>query len=279
MAPKRDDVITRLTREMTEAVAADDLRRVAELNRRLEVALTARLKDEVEAAEEETVSPPDARMMAFFAPPARVPLSRRAPRPAGSARQAVIASLAEIGVLSRARLIGDYAQARFDERIDPRAFATLRRDERRAWGSTSPRPVYVVPALEGRFFQPVRAVLGLSDWTLEQRLVGPWSERHDHLAATAQLARQLAWLNERDPDVAKRLAPVVAGMARSIPGAVEGGEVDTARVREAAEKERVELAAKDKPWREVAADRARTKLNDVQQLWGIKVGAVSQGDG
>src|SRR5262249_4309795 len=154
----------------------------------------------------------------------------------------------------------------------PRAFAGLRRDEHRAWSKNAPRPTYVVPALEGRFYQPIRGLLALSDWPLERRLIGPWSERADHLAATAQLARQLAWLSERDPEVAQRLAPVVAGMARSIPGAVEGREVDTARVDAAAEAEREALAARDEPWRREAASRAREQLSDEQQLWGAKVG-------
>jgi hypothetical protein len=187
-----------------------------------------------------------------------------------------VATLAEIGVPARARLISDYAEARFGEQVESRALSALRRDERRAWASSSSRPTYVVPALEGRFFQPIRGLLALSDWPMARRLVGPWSERTDHLVATAQLARQLAWLNERDRDVAERLALVVAGMARSIPGALDGREVDTARVEAAAEAERAELA--DEPWREEAAARARQQLSQEQQLWGAQMRVVSEGD-
>jgi hypothetical protein len=173
-------------------------------------------------------------------------------------------------------LIADYAEARFGERIEPRAFAAIRRDERRAWGSSSARPTYVVPALEGRFYQPIRGLLALSNWPPERRLVGPWSERADHLAATAQLARQLAWLNDRDPEVAERLAPIVAGMARSIPGAIEGDEVDTARVEAAAEAEREALLQRDEIWRREAAARARGQLSDDELLWGARVGLVAE---
>jgi hypothetical protein len=108
-------------------------------------------------------------------------------------------------------------------------------------------------------------------------LIGPWSERADHLAATAQLARQLAWLNERDPEVAERLASVVAGMARSIPGAIDGQVVDTARVVAAAEAELQELALRDDPWRADAAVRARHVLGADEQLWGSQVRVVSEG--
>jgi hypothetical protein len=128
------------------------------------------------------------------------------PAPGRSARQVVAGALAEIGVATRARVVTDYAEARFGQRVEPRTLAALRRDERRAWDKSSARPTYVVPALEGRYFQPVRGLLTLSEWPLERRLIGPWSERADHLAATAQLARQLAWLSERDAAVAERLA-------------------------------------------------------------------------
>jgi hypothetical protein len=144
--------------------------------------------------------------------------------------------------------------------------------------SRSARPTYIVPALEGRYFQPVRGLLTLSDWPLERRLLGPWSERADHLAATAQLARQLAWLSERDAAVAERLAPVVADMAASIPGAIDGTGLDTKRVAEAAEAERQPLADRDEPWRRDAAARARDQLPREQQLWGTTIGVVAEGE-
>jgi hypothetical protein len=212
----------------------------------------------------------------FAAPPAVVPMGRR-PRSSRSGRHVVAGALAEIGVACRARVVADYAAARFGQPVETRLLSALRRDERRAWASASPRPTYIVPALEGRYFQPVRGLLTLSDWPLERRLLGPWSERADHLAATAQLARQLAWLSERDQAVAHRLAPVVAGMAASIPGALEGRDVDTARVESAAEAELGPLAARDEPWRHEAAARARQQLRTEEQLWGVSIGVVAEG--
>lgn len=264
------DEANRLARELVEALEAGDHARAMRLTRRIEGRLAAAADPEVESPAGASNEP-----AGFEAPPSVVPV-RRPARPRGSARQAVVATLSEIGVPSRARLVVDYAQARFDQRVETRAVAALRRDERRAWGRNSARPTYVVPALEGRFYQPIRGLLALSDWLLERRLVGPWSERADHLAATAQLARQLAWLNERDPETAERLAPVVAGMARSIPGAVDGAEVDTARVEAAAEAERSALAERDEPWRREAAARARAQLSEEHQLWGTQLGVVAQ---
>lgn len=273
MSPKRPSSAQLLTEELAKAVAANDTARAIELARRIEVelesdldkALTGRRRSESAAASTER--------RLFSAAPAVVPVQRTT-RSASSARQTITAALSEIGVPAKARLVADYAEARFGERIDTRGFSALRRDERRAWASSSPRPTYIVPALEGRFLQPIRGLLALSDWPIERRLMGPWSERADHLAATAQMARHLAWLSERDADVAERLAALVAGLARSIPGALEGSEVDTARVEAAAEAELAELDALDKPWRSEAAARARKQLSREEQLWGSHVKVV-----
>jgi hypothetical protein len=267
MTQEQDDEAISLAQRVAHAVAAGDRDEAVRLTRQLEGRLT-------ETAEQR---PPDGHAPDFAAPPAVVPVRSR-PAPARSGRQVVAGALAEIGVPSRARVLADYAEARFGERVEPRALAALRRDERRAWAKSSARPTYIVPALEGRFFQPVRGLLTLSDWPLERRLLGPWSERADHLAATAQLARQLAWLSDRDPGVAQRLASVVAGMAHSIPGALDGPDVDTARVESAAVAELAPLAVRDEPWRKEAAARARAQLTEEQQLWGASIGVVAGGD-
>jgi hypothetical protein len=267
MAYEEDEESLDLARRVADAVAAGD--------RAEAIRLTGELQGRL--ADSNADKSPEGHVPIFPAPPTVVPVRRR-PSSSRSSRQVVAGALAEIGVPCRVKVLVDYAEARFGERVESRALAALRRDERRAWGKSSARPVYIVPALEGRFFQPVRGLLTLSDWPLERRLMGPWSERADHLAATAQLARQLAWLSVRDSAVAGRLAPVVAGMAQSIPGALEGREVDTARVEAAAEAERAALAVRDEPWRREAAARARAQLTEEQQLWGTSIGVVAQDD-
>ncbi len=267
MTPKQDDEAIRLARRMADAVAAGDRDEAVRLMRQLE----GRLAETTEQL------PRNGHLLDFAAPPTVVPMRNR-PASTRSGRQVVAGALAEIGVPCRTLVLADYAEARFGQRVEPRTLAALRRDERRAWGKSSARPTYIVPALEGRFFQPVRGLLTLSDWPLERRLLGPWSERADHLAATAQLARQLAWLSERDPAVAERLASVVAGMAHSILGALDGQHVDTARVESAAAAELAPLAVRDEPWRKEAAARARAQLAEEQLLWGTSIGVVAEGD-
>jgi hypothetical protein len=266
MSSSQDDVSMSLARRVVDALAAGDRDEALRLTRELERALASVPELAADAAPSFTAQPAVVRMT-------------RTPVPGRSARQVVAGALAEIGVACRARVVTDYADARFGQRVEPRTLAALRRDERRAWDKSSARPTYIVPALEGRYFQPVRGLLTLSDWPLERRLIGPWSERADHLAATAQLARQLAWLSERDAAVAERLAPVVAGMAASIPGALDGPGLDTARVEGAAQAELGPLAERDEPWRRDAAARARGQLPVEQQLWGTTIGVVAEGDG
>lgn len=267
MPSRQDQVSIRLAQRIVRALEAGDRDEAMRLVRELERELTRRGTD----------APAADGAPAFVAQPAVVPMERK-PAPDRSARQVIAGALAEIGVACRARVVADYAEARFGQRVESRMLAALRRDEKRAWERRTARLNYVVPALEGRFFQPVRGLLTLSDWPLERRLLGPWSERADHLAATAQLARQLAWLSERDTAVAERLAPVVATMASSIPGALDGPGLDTARVADAAEAELGPLAARDEPWRRDAAARARAQLPAEQQLWGTTIGLVADGE-
>ena len=162
---------------------------------------------------------------------------------------------------------------RYGTQIDHRALPSLRRDEARSWSSTkSIRPVYVVPALEGNRFLPVRAKLALSDWSLERRLLGPWSERTDHLRATVQVAKLLLWLKEAEPQAAERLQTLLAMYAASSFGtAVNDKSPDPATIERAATAELDTIGESDRHWRTEAADRARRFLTDEQQLWGASL--------
>jgi len=188
-------------------------------------------------------------------------------------RSATIAALGELGVPSSPRIIGEYVSARYGTQIDHRALPSLRRDEARSWSSTkSIRPVYVVPALEGNRFLPVRAKLALSDWPLERRLLGPWSERTDHLRATVQVAKQLVWLKKADPRAGERMQTLLAMYAASSFGiAPNDKSPDPAKIERAATAELDTLGESDRMWRSEAAERARGFLTDEQLLWGASL--------
>jgi hypothetical protein len=195
------------------------------------------------------------------------------------ARAATIAALGELSVPSSPRTIADYAWARYGTRIDHRALPSLRRDEARSWSSTkSIRPVYVVPALEGNRFLPVRAKLALSDWPLERRMLGPWSERTDHLRATVHVAKQLAWLRNADPQAAARLELLLATYVASSFGTAQNDKsLDPAKVERAASAELETLGESDSRWRIDAAERARSLLSEEQLLWGASLPRIVAG--
>lgn len=190
-----------------------------------------------------------------------------------SARKVVISALAEIGVPVSPRAVAEYARLRFGTDVAPGTFASLRRDELRAFKRNTVRPVFVVPALDGRRFLAIRGKVALSDWRLEQRLLGPWSERVDHLRATLNVARQFVWLTGAHPAAASRFADLVATYAATIPGALEpGAQPDPEQIERAAQAELAALETKDNQWREEAADRARAQLGgDTEKLlWGCE---------
>jgi hypothetical protein len=148
-----------------------------------------------------------------------------------------------------------------------------------SWSSPrTARTIYLVPALDGERFLAVRGKLSLAAWPLERRIVGPWSERADHLRATIQLASQLAWLSGVEPESAERLRKLVASYASSIPGSVIEGELlDSARVEEAAQAELNIIREQDARWRAEAAERARRLLGEEQLLWGASLPRVVHG--
>jgi hypothetical protein len=187
-----------------------------------------------------------------------------------SVRAVIVAALSEISVPVSPRAISDYARARFGTEIDHRSLPSLRRDEWRTWSSPrSNRVVYVVPALEGQKFLPVRGKLTLSDWPLERRLIGPWSERVDHLIATLQIARQLAWVERSQPSVSESLRDLVAVFAATVSGAIpDPRTLDPKKVEEAVQAELGVIGPRDQEWRAETARRARSFLNEEQLLWG-----------
>ena len=213
--------------------------------------------------------------------PAAPPILKSDAERGPSARSSTIAALAELGVPTSPRALADYAFARFGTKIDHRALPSLRRDEVRAWASTrSNRAVYIVPALEGNRFLPVRAKLTLSEWPIERRLIGPWSERTDHLRATLQIAKQVLWLKRVEPSAGKRLEMLLAAYAASVLGAAQPrGSLDIAQVEKAANGELAEIGEADLRWRSEAAERARSFLNEEQLLWGASLPEIVQRKG
>lgn len=213
-----------------------------------------------------------ARRRAQRRAPAGEPTTR-----AQSAREAAVAALNELEVPSSPREISDYSLARFGRALDHKAFASIRRDERRAFDSPrTHRAVYIVPALEGRWLLPARGRFALSEWPVEQRLIGPHSLRVDHLKVTLNMADRFAWLGERDVERAAAMGELLERYARSLVGVSDNGKLDPTRIRAAVESELEILRPDDDAWREQAAVRVG-RLSSEQQLWGAEPPRLVEG--
>lgn len=190
-----------------------------------------------------------------------------------SGRQRAVMALTEIAVPSSPKEIVAYVAARTGEPFDVRTMTSIRRDERRSWGSGSHRETYIVPALEGPWLVAGRGRLGLSHWQLWRRIIGPLSPRADHLRACRSLVEHSERLLPVDAAAAERLRELLARYARSVPGALEqawssGAEVNPRRVLAAIETELELIGDEDERWRAQQGERALRQLTDEQRMWG-----------
>jgi hypothetical protein len=187
-----------------------------------------------------------------------------------TAREQAVTALAEMGVPSPPREIAEFHEARFSSGLDVRALASVRRDEAAAWErDPSSRAAFLVPALDIRFFRPMRGPLTLSSWELEQRLLGASSPRVDHLRLTVRLAE----LAERlDGEPGRALTAMAARYAQTVPGAVDPGhDAEPRRIVDGVRRELVILGPQDDEERAAAAVRAREQLDEAEMMWGRDV--------
>jgi hypothetical protein len=95
----------------------------------------------------------------------------RATKPGPPIREVVLAALNELGWPQNARFLEEYLWARHQLQLDSRAFASLRRDERRAWRrSPGARSAYIVPALNHDGSANPRWLTS-SAWDLPRRVI------------------------------------------------------------------------------------------------------------
>lgn len=212
-----------------------------------------------------------------FTPPAPTtagqPRTRRT-RPTQSpipVREQVHQSLTLLGAPASPKLISSTYEAFFTEPLVATKLASLRRDEERSFSAQGyARPYYICAALTHDRLVPARGLLALSTWPVERRIIGPLSPRADfltHAVGTAEQLQRLTKAGHPAPDAAWRL---LRRFALTIPGAFDASasEPDPARVISAAHAEAAVHQQEDDQQRRTAAQRARSQLADVQQLFG-----------
>jgi hypothetical protein len=101
----------------------------------------------------------------------------RATTPGTPIREVVLQALDELGWPQNAGFLEEYLWAKRQLQLDSRAFAPLRRDERRAWRRAPSARAYVVPALNPDGSANPRWLTS-SAWELQRRVIAsPETER------------------------------------------------------------------------------------------------------
>ncbi|MGW2017601.1 hypothetical protein [Streptomyces sp. NPDC001927] len=258
-----------LRRAIRDAAAAGDTERAGEL--RMQLRRAERAWDALVDAGEPAAPPPSPV-------PQAAPVSRGSQLPA---REHVHRALMLIGAPAAPKLIVGVHEAFFPGELSASKLSSLRRDEERSYRSSpGARPYYLCPALAHDLLTPVRALLTISTWTLEQRIMGPLSPRVDFLTSAIGIAEAVhtaaASTGEGPTPEALRL---LWRFAVNIPDAIardvssHGGELDAQQVISAARAELDVHADADRANRTAAARKARKSLGGNEQLFG----APSQG--
>jgi hypothetical protein len=249
--------ITELRRAIRGALATHDQERVRELRAELRRA---------ERSWDALVTPPD-----------RHEDERQGMASLLPAREQVHQALTLLGAPAAPKLVTAVHDAFFTGQLAPSGLATLRRDEERSYrAAPGARPYYLCPALTSDLLSPARALLCISTWPLEQRIIGPLSPRVDFLTAAARIAEAAPALSSTGSAsaAAERL---LRRFAMNIPGAgpaQPGGTITPETVAAAARAELDIHSGRDRDDRAQAAQRARQQLGDAEQLFGARLGAV-----
>ncbi len=275
MAASLEELEQRISQLRTE------LRGAVRVRNKTEAARIRRALRDAEAAWEDALeaeTEPDGEAVPADPPTPRTPPTADAPRRTASPahgsipiREQVHQALTLLGAPASPKLISSTYEAFFTESRVATKLASLRRDEERSFTAQGyARPYYICAALTHDRLVPARGLLALSTWPMEQRIIVPLSPRADfltHAVGTAEQIQRLTAVGHPPPDAAWRL---LRRFALTIPGACDAAapEPDPARVIAAAHAEAAVHQQEDDQQRQAAAQRARTQLSDVQQLFG-----------
>jgi hypothetical protein len=189
-------------------------------------------------------------------------------------REQVHQALSLLTVPAAPRLIATVHEAFFASTFPTARLTSLKRDEERSF-RTAPfaRPYYICAALTADLLAPARGLLAISTWPMERRVIGSLSPRVDFLSAAIRVAEAI----ERLPAPVPAARRLLWRFAASIPGVAEdAAKMTPQQVTRAAEAELEVHEAADSETRRAAALRARSQLDDAQQLFGTRIQPVGQ---
>ena len=262
---------------MQEALDALESR-IAELRRAIRGALAAREQDRVRELRAE-LRRAERSWDALVTPPDRPEEDRQGLASLFPAREQVHQALTLLGTPAAPKLIAAVHAAFFAGQLAPSRLASLRRDEERSYrAAPGARPYYLCPALTSDLLSAARALLCVSTWPLEQRIIGPLSPRVDFLTAAIRIAEAAPSLSgTANGSASAAVDRLLRRFAMNIPGAgpaQPGGSI-TAEIIAAAARAELDIhSARDHDDRAQAAVRARRQLDDAEQLFGARLAAV-----
>ncbi|MFF7647045.1 hypothetical protein [Streptomyces canus] len=183
-------------------------------------------------------------------------------------RDQVHQALALLTVPASPKLLSHVHQAFFSSPLNTARLTTLRRDEERSFRSAPyGRAYYICPALTFDLLSPARGLLALSTWPLEQRLVGPLTQRVHFLTSALRLADAAEHL-AGEAGMPQPVQQLLLHYSRNIHGDTSRGLLDLDALRRAAAAELEIHADDDADTRAEAAQRAREQLGDAEQIFG-----------
>jgi len=260
-----------LRRAIRDAAAAGNTERAGEL--RMQLRRAERAWDALLDTDEPVATTPR-------------PVPEAAPAALGSqlpAREHVHRALMLLRAPAAPKLIVGVHEAFFPGELSASKLSSLRRDEERSYRSSpGARPYYLCPALSHDLLTPVRALISISTWTLEQRVIGPLSPRVDFLTSAIGIAEAVRTATESTADgPSPEALRLLWRFAVSIPDAMSKnasgheGALDAQQVIGAALAELEVHTDADRATRVAAARRARKSLGDDEQLFGAPLRGVT----
>lgn len=188
-----------------------------------------------------------------------------------------------LGTPAAPKLIVGVHEAFFPGELSASKLSSLRRDEERSYRSSpGARPYYLCPALGHDLLTPVRALITISTWTLEQRIIGPLSPRVDFLTGAVRIAEAVrasaqSTADGPSPAALRLLWRFAVNIPDAVPKTAFGNEsaLDPQQVIDAAEAELDVHTDADQAVRAQAARQARKSLSDDRQLFGAPAQGVT----
>jgi hypothetical protein len=266
-----EENIATLRRAIRDAATAGDSVRLKEL--RMQLRRTERAWSLLVDTDDPSTTPTTAELNDA---PSSAPVSRGAMLPA---REHAHRALMLLQTPAAPKLIVNVHEAFFPGELSASKMSSLRRDEERSYrAAPGARPYYLCPALTHDLLSPARALVTISTWRLEQRIIGPLSPRVDFLTGAIHIAEAIRGsVDSPETEASPTAWRLLWRFAVNIPGATstkpaaDVGTTDPNQVMDAARAELDVHADTDHATRVESARRARKQLSDAQQLFGASL--------